>query len=281
MTKADEGTVEPIHFSRMSTRTGQTLAHANQLIGFGLTGLAVLICYPLHMVLNSVGVADYVSVPALLLLGAGLWAWWYLRRRRARHWREPLEQALPAAPDDSMRIQCVGVPAELKRFGPLEDVPFEPSIFHAALAVMPRRRTLIVAWILASGVCVVAWASVGGRALFSTVPGPCMIYGTYALVMGAVAWLRPVYFRVVPGRLDVLWYSALSHKPIRVQRHDLKAPKVLVDLRRAAIFIGDGKDAPEYAYALVRGGKRLAYMVLLAALSTNEPGPLPDDELLG
>ena len=99
--------------------------------------------------------------------------------------------------------------------------------------------------------------------------------------MGLLACLRPIYFRVVPGRLDVLHYSAFRHRPLRTLFHDLKSAPVLVDLRRSLIFIGEGRKIAEYSFLLVPAGARLAYQVLVAAISTYKPGPLPEDDMVG
>jgi hypothetical protein len=49
--------------------------------------------------------------------------------------------------------------------------------------------------------------------------------------------------------------------------------------RRLAVLGGRGKD--EFAFGLMPDGSRLAYYVLLAAISSHEPGPVPRDELIG
>jgi hypothetical protein len=101
------------------------------------------------------------------------------------------------------------------------------------------------------------------------------------LAYSAVAWLWPTYFRVVPGRLDVMRFGSLRGRPVSIERFDLHTAKLLVDMRRWVVFIDDEERQIELPIALMRDRRRFAHAVLLAALSTYEPAPLPDDALLG
>ncbi len=87
--------------------------------------------------------------------------------------------------------------------------------------------------------------------------------------------------RVVPGRLDVLQYAPFRSGAVRIEKYDLKRSRVFVDLKLSVVAIDSADRKLQFSTALISGGRRLAYMILLAAISTHEPGPLPDDELLG
>ena len=104
--------------------------------------------------------------------------------------------------------------------------------------------------------------------------------------MGAaiVGWLWPTYFRIVPGRLDVMRFNNLLNRPVSVERYNLRTAKLLIDLRRGVIFVdeSDGRTG-EFPIVWMRRStrERLAYHLLLAAISSYEAPMLPDDRLLG
>jgi hypothetical protein len=104
--------------------------------------------------------------------------------------------------------------------------------------------------------------------------------GAGAGAIGA-AWLWPTYFRLVPGRLELLWYSPFRKRPIERTVVDLRTARVLVDLRQFVVATEAANKPLELSIALMPRRKRFAYMLFLAALSTHEPGPLPEDELVG
>ena len=81
-----------------------------------------------------------------------------------------------------------------------------------------------------------------------------IFYADAAEQMPAYAELRR---DVEAGRLDVLWYSLLRGKPVRVQRYDLKSSTLLMDLRRSAASIGSGTDAVDYCFVLLSSEKHL------------------------
>jgi hypothetical protein len=272
---------EHVCFSRRRITGLKSVQHVRQFLVFGLIGFGGILVW--MAVLLQRGGSSRLTVlsctSAALVMLASVWLFLRIQRGRRHEFRAEFEQ-LPRNPDPAARVHCIGVSEEIMEVGPLEDLPFEPAIFHAALAVMPSTRTITFSWMAATilGVGLIF----GSKPLFgSGIRGPFGIWAAYAVVFGAIAWLRPVYFRIVPGRLDVLWYGPFRSKPLRVDRYDLRSSKVLVDLRQKAVVIGEDNNETDFCFALVRGGRRLAYMLLLAAISTHEPGPLPDDEMLG
>jgi hypothetical protein len=99
-----------------------------------------------------------------------------------------------------------------------------------------------------------------------------------------VGWLWPTYFRIVPGRLDVMRFNNLRNRLVGVCRLDLRKAKLLIDLRRGVIFIDDADGhTGEFPIVWMRRAtrERLAYHLLLAALSSYQAPDLPDDKLLG
>jgi hypothetical protein len=111
--------------------------------------------------------------------------------------------------------------------------------------------------------------------------GVVVLFGCVVAARLVVAWLWPTYFRVMPGRLEVMRFSTLAGRPISFERFDLRQASVLVDLRRSVVFVDEGDRRGEYAIALMRGRTRFAHALFWAAMNTHQPPDLPEDKLLG
>jgi len=114
------------------------------------------------------------------------------------------------------------------------------------------------------------------------------IYFNYAIGLAAAtiggvstAFVWPTYLRVVPGRLDVLRAGILGRGVRAAERHDLRSSAVLVDLGLRCLFLAKDGVTTEIAFGALASPREFAHSVLLAAVSTHEPAPLPDDALVG
>ena len=246
----------------------------------GLVNVALLV----GLILVRGGqVMGFGALPGALLSGtlavlAVLWCVAHVARRSSTF------EAIPnPAPDESRRLNCVGPREYLERHGPLADLPFEPAIFHSIFVQksMPFQTVVFVLLMVPALVVThyfLAWfmgkPEWSWQILFK-------IWLAIGMALWFSGWMWPTYFRIVPGRLEVMRFSNLRGRPVAIERFDLRGAKIIVDLRRSVIFI-DGEDRrADFAFLLMRGRTRFAYYVLLAALSSHEPPPLPDDALLG
>ncbi|RJP33774.1 MAG: hypothetical protein C4547_11780 [Phycisphaerales bacterium] len=99
--------------------------------------------------------------------------------------------------------------------------------------------------------------------------------------------LWPTYYRVVPGRLDVMRFNMLRNEPVSIAQHPLRDAWIEIDLRRCVVIIGrrnepgEPQTEAELPILLMRRRTEFAHALLLAAISTHEAPPLPDDALLG
>jgi hypothetical protein len=101
-----------------------------------------------------------------------------------------------------------------------------------------------------------------------------------AVTLTALMW--PTYFRVVPGRLDVLAYGPLGHGPPRMNSIDLRASRVLVDTNRDWIVVEpEGQGPVGLELAGVWNRMEFARSVLEAARCRTPSPPLPEGELVG
>lgn len=212
------------------------------------------------------------------LFAAGMIAFGFHEKRRGERLVRAAEGAADAAPQAS-RVVCAGDPTTIEEFGPLADVPFEPAIFNASLALPPPRRLLTFWLVLAVAAGLVL--NLGLRASGVRDVSMYAIWFAAALAFASLLWLRPVYFRVTPGTLEALTYLAWRKQSVQRRAWDLRTARVQVDLDRWMLWIDAPESTQGLSIELVPGRRRLAHAVLLAAISTHAAGPLPDDGLIG
>lgn len=189
---------------------------------------------------------------------------------------------MPKHPDQSARVACVGSAKRLAlvaRCGPVEDIAFEPVVFYSPFS-LPLRSQEWTAWIVAAlaiGGGVMMWFEFTGREHFTA----------FAVSLGSIlggmtaAALWPTHVRVLPGRVDVLRYSLLGRGVEEVRRYDLRSSAVLVDTNQQCVFLASEGVTTEIGIGAVRNPYALAHAILLGAVSTYTPPPLPDDALAG
>ena len=270
---------EQVHYFRKSTRKSKLqglVVGVASWIAMAVIGTAVVV---VQRGSDAFEVPVWLRVGIIMVVASVSWVWWIgaLGLRTGKFDR--LENAVPS---DSCRLNCVGLPEELSACGELADVPFEPHLFHASLARKFTPKMYLVFWVLViPGIAAVHYVlSVLGWPRFRDLSFMRIMVGLL-IAYWSTAWLWPAYFRVVPGRLDVMRFSNLRGKPVSIERFDLRTAKLLVDTRRWVVFIDDEERQIELPIALMRDRRRFAHALLLAALSTHEPAPLPDDALLG
>ncbi len=225
------------------------------------------------------GLGAAVAIPALVI--------WYRRRRELA--AVPMDQ-----PRLDLRLNCVAAPPWILQHGDLCDVPFEPKLFRFYNPYVLSTRMKKAREITAIGVFAVLWF--GAWALGITRDAPSLFLWLTATAAGYITavLLWPTWFRVVPGRLDVLRFSLLDWEPVYLKSHPLRDTWVQIDLRRFVLSLGqpappwerdektgDRTPAIEYPLYLMRRRTEFAHAILMAAISTHEAPPLPDDALLG
>ena len=270
---------EPVHYFRKSTRKSRLqglMVGVASWIAMAVIGIAVVV---VQRGGDAFGVPVWLRVGIILIVASVSWVWWIAALGLRTGKFDRLENAVPG---DSCRLNCIGLPEEMSACGELADVPFEPRLFHASLAGKFTVKMYIVFWILAAlGIALVHYVlSVLGWPQFRDLSFMRIMVGLLIAYL-STAWLWPTYFRLVPGRLDVMRFSNLRGRPVSIERFDLRQAELLVDMRRWVVFIDDEVRQIELPIALMRDRRRFAHALLLAALSTHEPAPLPDDALLG
>lgn len=273
---------ERIHFSRSPGRASKLAKQGAQMrdsIVFVFTLLGVLAFVGTQRALSG------IRIEALALIAAGIglpfaargWTWVRWRSRTADLHRHS---------DPSCRLCVIGHPNDLLVHGPLDDFPFEPAVFRSFATVGTT-----VQWITAIPIVVMAIAGLAYPRLFTAMlpllPGSShigiVIYGAGFVVVAAiaVAWFWPRYYRVLPGRLDIMDYRPLARRGRLIRSIDLRSAKLLINLRFWTVRIETDGESEEFLFRFMPDRRRFAHTLLLAAVSTAPAPPLPDDELIG
>lgn len=279
---AERGVAEGVQFVEFSARGLKTKNGADNVWLFGAT-IAGLCVIGLAGVLRQMGVFGGLF-PAVVETGtAAYWLVFCVIIIRHSRRRKRAEADAGEGEDSAGRIACVGESEMLAAHGELTDVAFAPSVFFApVLPSAANRARSVVVWVgLSVGLLIptfIASYAMTGRPYGL---GIAQLVGPVALAFLVAEFLYPQYVRIVPGRVDVLHYAPLRWRAVRTERYNLKRARVFVDLKLSVVVIDDRERKLEFSTAFIPRGRRLAYMILLAAISTHEPGPLPDDELLG
>jgi len=197
---------------------------------------------------------------------------------------DELAARIAPRPDPRFRLRLIAHPANAAHFTSIGNQPFEPRIYRSitgpAAFTKGRRAAIIVC-------CIVVYAAelaiarvlmhgVNAAVVYLMLTG---LLGQAALI-AAMMW--PTYFRLVPGRLDILAYGLLGHGKPKLESIDLRASRVLVDTNTDTLIVErEGKEAVGLTFAGVPNRMEFARSVLEAARCTASTPPLPEDELVG
>lgn len=201
--------------------------------------------------------------------------------------RPPRGGAVEAAPPVESRVMCYGTRADVEalqsmHWGP-QETGFDPIIFREEFAWYGARfeRFLIEHSLF----------------ILFTVPSLALMLGvTFSWwltigVLGVALWLffRPVglwtrYFRVVPGRLDILTFWAGRSKGSKCEMYCLRDRTVIGRMDRGYIDLGPrfGTTEPCQRVNLWFRNYRPVFQAILRGALCRAPTPsIPTDELLG
>ncbi|MFH1749058.1 MAG: hypothetical protein ABIG44_18660, partial [Planctomycetota bacterium] len=281
-TAVREVSTQRVHFSiaaRRETLKVEGYNYQSAMIGCGcfvIVITAVYFLWPLLALPSNVVLAGKNILYLAIAVGCvlqGIHAW----RKNRRH--RPL---LASLPDESFRLRCIGAPEELEKYGELVDAAFEPAIFNVSwtkLAVFrPIVRRFMMYTGIFAGIAILTACSLVYRISSEVVLGSALVAPLLAYVASVLVW--NTYIRIVPGQLEVLQYSVFGRKHTRSVIIKLRNARVLINLQSGYVHIEPPESDSQpfrFSTALIPGKGRLAYVILLAALSTHQPGPLTDN----
>lgn len=210
-------------------------------------------------------------------------SWSWLRRRGLARAPEWVDRAIATQTDQRFRLRLAAGNRDAFALRTLSDDPFEPRLFNLWFA-LPRRRLLaglVLVFFVTSWNACITMTIVSSPGIKSP-PALQVLLPLVTIAAVGTLFAFPTYFRIVPGRLDVMQYFALSRSKPSISKFDLRSSRVLVDLNRDVILI-EPSDGP---VRILRVGSvvdriGLARAIFEAARSTHPAPPLPDDALLG
>lgn len=180
-----------------------------------------------------------------------------------------------AATDVPQRLVWVGLRDTALRENELADRVFEPEIFSVWFIGQPSKWFIGTAAVFAILIGGTLWGLQVLVHLFNIGPGVEQFGFAAGFLIAMI--LFPTYYRVSPGRLELLQFSNLFGRRCERTVFDLRSGRVIIDLKQGVIYIGDR----EALFRWMPGRNRLAYYVLLAAISTHVAPELPEDQLVG
>jgi hypothetical protein len=229
-----------------------------------LFAIVIVLCFTRLFAIPTV-----VGISVGCILVAGMCIHWAVvpRRLERRMRREQVDELPPVG----SRLQCVGAPSDLPHLGDLQSIMFEPRVYRASSASL-----LIMQAAASVGLALL----ICGSGLLDGKYG----WGTVVAILGAAVFftihLRPLYFRISPGRLEVLRYGFIQREPMEVDEYDLRYAYIVADLHRRRLTVSHSeRKGKSYSILLMRERREFLHTLFMAALSKQQAPSLPVDTL--
>ena len=216
------------------------------------------------------GIAIFIGI----LIWRGIASGWMMPRAVSAS-----DPGAPALASRTSRFVVAGKPAILAdRIARLSRDPFEPVIFRA-IGAIPASRYLV------SGTLtfVLLGASAATRYMLGTQlsGGMLEIFGAFALSAIVVAFWEPTFFRIIPGRLDLLVYPITRRNRPIIERFDLRRESLVLDCDNHVLYFRTDGKIRAIQYGSVSNIPSFEAGVINASVSEHLVPELPDDDLVG
>ena len=272
---------ERIRFAAEPSKFGRSGYASRQVRAFGEV-VWVLVVFGVVYVFMSYVISGPVSLWMAATVTAIAVAARLVMGRVAREHVEAARVWIETSPMTS-RVSCMGVPRKIARMaalGPIEDRMFEPQVFLSIGSTKSPARKRIVQIVSGSVIVIVAvWIE---WSFMHRVTAPYILFLAGiggAMLIGSAAY--PTYLRVVPGRIDIMECALLGRRIISVRRIDLRSRAVTLDAGKQLLHVDSIPNVDVIPFTAIWNAWGFAHAALSAAISTHEPPPLPDDELVG
>ena len=252
---------------------------------FFMVGLAMLITsFVVGTITRAAGLKLGIAldiVVALAALVAGL----TVRQLRIRRRGARPDLRGNASEDSAYRLRCWGHSRDCGAVAPLNDDPFEPQIYFVPFQLPVRRVWGVLFWIAVSTVfclILVVGRNKGVIPRGITHSGPLDTFDTWACMALASFVLMPAfptYYRVSPGRVDIIRYGFFGMGGGRTESFDLRRARLLVNVTGADFILQLPGQPPAYCgYSSWLGSMpELARYLFQAARWQGDHLPLSED----
>lgn len=194
--------------------------------------------------------------------------------------------------DPESRVRAFGDASALgavyQSFDPDRRNGFDPAVYFAFFAIPPRKRAFARFWIS----IVAMWAAWFAWQMATRNRSHIASLEMMGIAGGvSVLWAAcfPVYFRVSPGRLEVMRAGFLGNRFSVSESHDLGEIRLAIDAKARVVYLtratpnagGGVAETPvaRYSYRNVPRGPEFAAMLLSAATCSVTAPELPKDRL--
>ncbi len=224
--------------------------------------------------LDRTGQLITMAVGVVVLLAVLVWQRRILRAYRSGTAREAASSQVHKC---TRRLHCRGHPQDLAGLRNLPVSSFEPIIVTRLHALSARAFTgsLLCAILVLMPIC--AWYK-------TPVWAPAVIAALLWWLPAMMQCAYPVYYRIVPGRMDVLRFHALSSRARHVRSVQLDTADVVCRYDNYILEIrqGGGDDAVERVDLFGLNDPHQFVKGVFQGAICEEPAPrLPRDRLLG
>jgi len=173
-------------------------------------------------------------------------------------------------------LTASGRPDELQPVAELPDVPFEPAIFTKVVFDGPLVSLVWLLFLIST-----CFGSMGAGLFGRWFPFALLTFMLYGMPY-LLQRFAPTYYRIVPGRLDVLRGAFLGPRLYVRRRFDLRLASVEVRFKdRCALLTVRYSKPVTLILSSIDEPYRFVESLFRAAVCTHPAPPVPDDALLG
>jgi hypothetical protein len=253
--------------SRLPDRT------RNPILGFLAVFMMMMV---LFLVLQFAGrtwffVACLSAIPVFVLYAV------VLKRRRQEAFSSIDRKNFQVKANARLRVS--GNALELNRLVDIRDVPFEPVVFERVYAATSMPIVFALGMLVGTVLMILWIVYLPIRMNGGVLGGLWQCIGL--VVVWLVARMRPTYYRVVPGRLEIMRFNALTNRSQMLKQWDLRSVRLFVAFDRQLVELTDGTGSATIRLWGISEPYKFVEALLQGAISTYPAPPLPDDQLLG
>lgn len=181
---------------------------------------------------------------------------------------------------EGARILLSGHRSDLIRVTLPRNVLFEPVVFERVYAGASYIVVFIFGILLGNIILIAtrrwlpSWVHSGAFA-----GGVFPTFGV--LTLWGVSRVFPTYYRITPGRLDIMRFSPIANRSRILERWNLRTAKIKVAFELPTVALRDDGRETMIRLRGISEPFKFVEALLLGAVSTYTPPPLPDDQLIG
>lgn len=275
----EQPATEQVHFCRTYIRPPMPKDENDILAEYERSSPFARACVKLFLLAIVVFVGFSIVKPFGVPLAVGVTVGCFAATAASLHWltapwrlnRRLERERVCEVPPVGSRLHCVGAPSDLPQAIPLKSVPFESQVYRASTMSQIVMKTISLLALA---------PAVGNSGILSGHYGWQTLFAAVLVAVALIVCARPLYFRIAPGRLEVLRYGFLKRNPVEVQRYDLRQSYIVADLRMNRVTVSEGDNkGKNYSLMLMRQRGEFLSTLFMAAVSEYNAPELPLDTL--